>query len=200
MFFFFVHSLCPLCLCVCVCVCARARERARARECVRARADARLCVFVGPHVRRGQGKLTQWWGEAGLNRKPVIFFGEPGLNKDNMAALCHFGSPQGKRRMVSVSCERLDRSGSDLFGSGAKQGILFYIKDGTVLLNNVHQVALPPPAVSSDLSLPSCLFSPFRPMFPSFLLPSGPSLSLFLVLYLSCASTRRVSIFLSYSS
>jgi hypothetical protein len=35
-------------------------------------------------------------------RKPVLVFGEPGLNKDNVATLLHFGGPDKFRIMVQV--------------------------------------------------------------------------------------------------
>jgi transcriptional regulator with AAA-type ATPase domain len=35
-------------------------------------------------------------------RKPVLVFGEPGLCKDNIAALLHFGGPDKFRVMVQV--------------------------------------------------------------------------------------------------
>lgn len=34
------------------------------------------------------------------NRRPVLVFGEPGLEKDNIAVLIHFSSPQHDRPMV----------------------------------------------------------------------------------------------------
>ena len=39
-------------------------------------------------------------------RRPVLIFGEPGLEKDNVAALIHFGSPDHKSPMVRIDCER----------------------------------------------------------------------------------------------
>jgi transcriptional regulator with AAA-type ATPase domain len=36
------------------------------------------------------------------NRKPVKIFGEPGLEKDNIAALLHFGSADRNKPMVKV--------------------------------------------------------------------------------------------------
>ena len=39
-------------------------------------------------------------------RNPVLIFGEPGLQKDNIAALIHFGSPDAKWPLVSIECDR----------------------------------------------------------------------------------------------
>lgn len=35
-------------------------------------------------------------------RRPCLLFGEPGLQKDNLAALVHFGSPDRNKPMVQV--------------------------------------------------------------------------------------------------
>lgn len=78
-------------------------------------------------------------------RKPVLIFGERGLEKDNVAALIHFGSRNHKQPMIRVDCERLDADCSDLLGNKAKKGLLNWLPPGgTLLLNNVH---LAPPAV-----------------------------------------------------
>lgn len=36
-------------------------------------------------------------------RAPVLIFGEPGLEKDNIAALIHFGGPDHDKPMVQVN-------------------------------------------------------------------------------------------------
>ncbi|MBE9060482.1 cyclic nucleotide-binding domain-containing protein [cf. Phormidesmis sp. LEGE 11477] len=72
-------------------------------------------------------------------RPPVLIFGEPGLNKDNLAALIHFGSANKKQPMVQVDCESL-RS-QDLFGRGDSQpGLLEWLGAGTLLLNNIQDL------------------------------------------------------------
>ena len=78
--------------------------------------------------------------EAGCERRPpVLIFGEPGLNKDNLAALIHFGSPNKKQPMIQVNCESL-RS-QDLFGRGDSQpGLLEWLGSGTLLLNNIQDL------------------------------------------------------------
>lgn len=54
----------------------------------------RLCVGV-PH-------LQVLAAAKDPERKPVKIFGEPGLEKDNIAALLHFGSPDRTKPMVKV--------------------------------------------------------------------------------------------------
>ncbi|KAK9803256.1 hypothetical protein WJX72_000197 [[Myrmecia] bisecta] len=82
------------------------------------------------------------------DRKPVMIFGEPGLQKDNVAALIHFGSADYRKPMIRVDCQRLSSSGAELFGRGSKKGLLHSLQDGTLLLNNVQ---LAPPAVIAQL-------------------------------------------------
>lgn len=73
--------------------------------------------------------------------KPVVIFGEPGLEKANIAALIHFGSRNGRSPLVKFDCNRLDDDASDLIGGGAKKGLLSYLRqDCTLLLNNVSDL------------------------------------------------------------
>ncbi len=78
--------------------------------------------------------------ETGQDRRPpVLIFGEPGLNKDNLAALIHFGSANKAQPMIQVNCENL-RS-QDLFGRGESQpGLLEWLGAGTLLLNNIQDL------------------------------------------------------------
>lgn len=39
-------------------------------------------------------------------RRPVLIFGEPGLEKDNLAALVHFGSPNHAAPFVRLDCDK----------------------------------------------------------------------------------------------
>ena len=41
-----------------------------------------------------------------LCRGPVLIFGEPGLEKANVASLVHFGSPEHASPMVRIECDR----------------------------------------------------------------------------------------------
>jgi transcriptional regulator with AAA-type ATPase domain/NAD-dependent dihydropyrimidine dehydrogenase PreA subunit len=109
-----------------------------------------LRPYLVPKVRRGivgssryAVKLRQAIRKASQDRQPVMIFGEPGLNKDNVAGLIHFGSTYRKEPMIKVNCETLQASGAELFGrSGGKPGLLAWLGQGTLLLNNVQD--LPP--------------------------------------------------------
>ena len=79
--------------------------------------------------------------EAATHRKPVIIFGEPGLEKDNLAALIHFGSADRREVIIMVDCATLQVSGADLFGrAGGKLGLLEAVGKGTIVLNNIQQI------------------------------------------------------------
>ncbi|PSC70095.1 ATPase AAA [Micractinium conductrix] len=74
------------------------------------------------------------------SRRPVLIFGEPGLEKDNLAALIHFGSRNHAAPFVRLDCDRLDDDASELFGAGKKKGLLYWLPpEGTLLLNNIHK-------------------------------------------------------------
>ncbi|EIE23428.1 hypothetical protein COCSUDRAFT_53335 [Coccomyxa subellipsoidea C-169] len=74
-------------------------------------------------------------------RGAVFIFGEPGLEKDEAAALVHFGSRDRREPMARVDCERAgDGLAADLFGAGSRPGLLEWLGAGTLLLNNVHRV------------------------------------------------------------
>ena len=73
-------------------------------------------------------------------REPVLFFGEPGIEKVNYAALAHFGSVWRHEPLALVDCSRLDRDAVEVFGRGSKEGLLELLGSGTLLLSNVHQV------------------------------------------------------------
>lgn len=72
-------------------------------------------------------------------RDPVFIFGEPGLEKDNLAALIHFGSAYKKEPMIKVNCKTL--RAVDLFGRGdSRPGLLDWLGQGTLLLNNIQDL------------------------------------------------------------
>ncbi|NJN49843.1 MAG: sigma 54-interacting transcriptional regulator, partial [Alkalinema sp. RL_2_19] len=52
-------------------------------------------------------RLRQEIKQATADRDPVLIFGEPGLEKDNVAGLIHFGSPWRKRPLIKVDCNLL---------------------------------------------------------------------------------------------
>lgn len=81
-------------------------------------------------------------GQQDGRRSPILIFGEPGLGKDNLAALIHFGSANKAAPMIKVNCDKL--RGQDLFGKGEGQpGLLEWLGEGTLLLNNVQDLTEP---------------------------------------------------------
>ncbi|MBD2364911.1 sigma 54-interacting transcriptional regulator [Anabaena minutissima FACHB-250] len=88
-------------------------------------------------------RLREQIREAAADREPVDIFGEPGLEKDNIAALIHFSSPKRREPIVKINCGILQTSGADLFGrAGGKPGLLEWLGEGTLVLNNIQE--LPP--------------------------------------------------------
>jgi len=82
----------------------------------------------------------------------VLVFGEPGTEKDNIAALIHYGSDFRRQPIIKVDCARLQASGADLFGRvGGKPGLLEALDRGTLILNNVEE--LPPNLVGAIAQL-----------------------------------------------
>ncbi|AKG24010.1 sigma 54-interacting transcriptional regulator [Calothrix sp. 336/3] len=85
-------------------------------------------------------KLREQIRQAASHRGSVLIFGEPGLEKDNIAALIHFGSPQRHEPIIKVNCSILQTSGADLFGRvGGKPGLLEWLGEGTLILNNIQE-------------------------------------------------------------
>ena len=77
--------------------------------------------------------------QAAKSRESVLLFGEPGLEKDNLAALIHFGSSYRRQPIIKVDCDKLQTSGAELFGrSGGKPGLIASLQTGTLILNNIH--------------------------------------------------------------
>ena len=71
----------------------------------------------------------------------MYIFGEPGLEKDELAALIHFGSARRRQPMAHIDCAQLNPGRADeLLGGPSKQGLLARLAGGTLLLNNAHQV------------------------------------------------------------
>ncbi|AUT01608.1 AAA family ATPase [Nostoc sp. CENA543] len=88
-------------------------------------------------------RLREQIREASGDRESVEIFGEPGLEKDNIAALIHFGSPKRREPIIKVNCGILQTSGADLFGrAGGKPGLLEWLGEGSLILNNLQE--LPP--------------------------------------------------------
>jgi transcriptional regulator with AAA-type ATPase domain/NAD-dependent dihydropyrimidine dehydrogenase PreA subunit len=86
-------------------------------------------------------RLRQQIKQAARDRKPVLIFGEPGLEKDNLSALIHFGSPYRRQPIIQVNSGLLQASGADLFGRvGGKPGLLEWLDTGTLILNNIQEL------------------------------------------------------------
>ena len=107
-----------------------------------------LRPFLVTRIRRGiigtsryAQRLRQNIKTATGDRAPVLIFGEPGVNKDNVAALIHFGSSLRREPMIKIDCATLEISGAKLFGRlGGKPGLLHWLGQGTLLFNNVHEL------------------------------------------------------------
>ncbi len=105
-----------------------------------------LRPYLVPKVRRGiigssryAMRLRQDIKKATIDRAPALIFGEPGLGKDNIAALIHFGSADRKQPLIKINCDALQVSGIDLFGrAGGKPGLLAWLGRGTLMLNNIQ--------------------------------------------------------------
>lgn len=107
-----------------------------------------LRPYLVPKVQRGivgasryAVRLRQAIRKATSDRAPVLIFGEPGLGKDNIAALIHFGSKARKHPLIKLNCDTLQPNGADLFGrAGGKPGLLDWLGEGTLLLNNAQDL------------------------------------------------------------
>ena len=76
-------------------------------------------------------------------RRPVLISGEPGLEKDNIASLIHFGSQDRKHLMLRLDGALLKPDGSDIFGSRidpTKPSLLEQLGQGSVLINQLERV------------------------------------------------------------
>jgi transcriptional regulator with AAA-type ATPase domain/NAD-dependent dihydropyrimidine dehydrogenase PreA subunit len=87
--------------------------------------------------------LRQQIQKAAHDRLPVLLFGEPGLEKDNAAALIHFNSPDRRKPCLQINEGTLEARTAEIFGrSGGSPGLLEALEDGTVIFNNVHKLPL----------------------------------------------------------
>lgn len=91
---------------------------------------------------------------ADRDRHAVLLYGEPGLEKDNLAALIHFGSVDRHHLMLRLDGARMRSDGADLFGSGDAPGpkpLLELLGTGSLLVDDLDQV--PEPARQALLNL-----------------------------------------------
>jgi polyferredoxin len=71
---------------------------------------------------------------------PVLISGEPGLEKDNIAALIHFGSSDRKQLIVRLNCALLRSDGAELFAPGADGlSLLECLGRGSLLLDQIDR-------------------------------------------------------------
>nr|WP_254896236.1 sigma 54-interacting transcriptional regulator [Synechococcus sp. HK05] len=79
-------------------------------------------------------------------RRPVLISGEPGLEKDNLAALIHYGSAQRQQLMLRLDGALLKADGSEVFGTGsdgAEPPLLDLVGEGSLLIDKIDQVPAP---------------------------------------------------------
>ena len=90
---------------------------------------------------RYANRLRQQVREAFEHCGAILIFGEPGVEKDNIAALIHYGSAHRRQPIIKVDCANLQASGAELFGRvGGKPGLLEALEQGTLILNNVEKL------------------------------------------------------------
>ena len=75
---------------------------------------------------------------------PVLIVGEPGLEKDNLASLVHFGSAARKQLLVRLDGALLREDGVELFGPASSDGegaLLARLGSGALLIDKLDRVA-----------------------------------------------------------
>ncbi|MBE9172500.1 4Fe-4S binding protein [Cyanobium sp. LEGE 06143] len=112
----------------------------------------KLAPFLVGRARRGvvgssryASRLREQIRQAAADpaRKAVLVSGEPGLEKDNIAALIHFGSPCRRRLLVRLAGASLRGDGANLFGPSGSDGVgslLDSLGEGSLLIDQVDQV------------------------------------------------------------
>jgi len=86
-------------------------------------------------------RLRQQIREAGSERESVLIFGEPGLEKDNLAALIHYSSKYRREPIIQLNCQLLTPTGLELFGrADGKRGLIETLGEGTLVLNNIQDL------------------------------------------------------------
>ena len=108
----------------------------------------RLAPLLLPRARRGivgssryARRLREEIREASGDpeRRPLLISGEPGLEKDNIAALIHFGSADRQQLMIRLNGALLRADGADLFGrsSGEEIPLLACLEEGSLLIDQL---------------------------------------------------------------
>jgi transcriptional regulator with AAA-type ATPase domain/NAD-dependent dihydropyrimidine dehydrogenase PreA subunit len=107
-----------------------------------------LRPYLVPKAKRGiigksryAVRLRSQIKQAADNQRSVLIFGEPGLEKDNIAALIHFSSPQRHEPAIKIDCSKVQASGAELFGrAGGRLGLIEAAGSGTLILNNIQDL------------------------------------------------------------
>ncbi|MEG4029893.1 MULTISPECIES: sigma 54-interacting transcriptional regulator [unclassified Microcoleus] len=107
-----------------------------------------LRSYLVPRARRGvignsryAVKLRQQIRTASSDSRSVLISGEPGLEKDNLAALIHFGSHRRNEPIIQIKSALLQSNGAELFGRlGGKPGLLEWLGEGTLILNDAQEL------------------------------------------------------------
>ena len=109
----------------------------------------RLAPFLVGRSRRGVVGTSRYAqalrraireASADPERRPVLISGEPGLEKDNLAALIHFGSPDRRQLLVRLNCATLRPDGAELFGGSAEgPSLLACLAEGALLLDQIDR-------------------------------------------------------------
>ena len=110
---------------------------------------ALLQPYLIPKVKRGivgktryAVKLRSQIINAAKDRETVLIFGEPGLEKDNSAALIHFSSSDRRKPLIKIDCGQLRTKATEFWGRvGGKAGLLEALEDGTLILNNIEDLS-----------------------------------------------------------
>jgi transcriptional regulator with AAA-type ATPase domain/NAD-dependent dihydropyrimidine dehydrogenase PreA subunit len=110
--------------------------------------QAALRTYLVPQAKRGiigtsryAVKLRQQIRTAASDDRSVLISGEPGLEKDNIAALIHFGSNRRQQPIISLKSALITANGAELFGRvGGKLGLLEWLGEGTLILNDVQEL------------------------------------------------------------
>jgi transcriptional regulator with AAA-type ATPase domain/NAD-dependent dihydropyrimidine dehydrogenase PreA subunit len=110
--------------------------------------QAALRPYLVPQAKRGiigdsryAIKLRQQIRAAASDDRSVLISGEPGLEKDNIAALIHFGSQRRHQPIISLKSGLITANGAELFGRvGGKPGLLEWLGEGTLILNDVQEL------------------------------------------------------------
>jgi transcriptional regulator with AAA-type ATPase domain/NAD-dependent dihydropyrimidine dehydrogenase PreA subunit len=111
--------------------------------------QAALRPYLVPKAKRGvvgtsryAVRLRQQIKQAAQDMRPVLVFGEPGLEKDNTSALIHFSSQKRREPIIQILSGLLQTTGSELFGrAGGKPGLLEWLGAGTLVLNNIQDLS-----------------------------------------------------------